>query len=123
MLAGSRFSEGVQPAEQDAAAANSEFHCTRRLRLPQRHRVHRGGNSKSTFLQAPQVHHLSGELCSSCSRAVVLTSREQLIIIPLGIALLFILLFPVVKAIAQLLVNKSTLDIQSAIITNPQNGS
>jgi hypothetical protein len=44
----------------------------------------------------------------------------QLIIIPIGIALLFILLFPVVKAIAQMLVNKSTLDVQAAKITEPK---
>ncbi|KAJ7675082.1 hypothetical protein B0H17DRAFT_1161695 [Mycena rosella] len=41
---------------------------------------------------------------------------SQLIIIPLGIALLFILLFPLV-------VNRSTLDIQVAAITSPSNGS
>ncbi|KAF8170183.1 hypothetical protein K438DRAFT_213226 [Mycena galopus ATCC 62051] len=48
---------------------------------------------------------------------------SQLIIIPLGIALLFILLFPVVRAIAQDIVNKSTLDIQVANITAPANDS
>ncbi|KAJ7251753.1 hypothetical protein B0H12DRAFT_1234031 [Mycena haematopus] len=48
---------------------------------------------------------------------------SQLIIIPLGIILLFILLFPVVRAIAQDIVNKSTLDIQVAAITAPTNDS
>ncbi|KAJ7782963.1 hypothetical protein B0H16DRAFT_1494883 [Mycena metata] len=48
---------------------------------------------------------------------------SQLIIIPLGIALLFILLFPVVRAIVQLVVNRSTLDIQVAAITAPTNNS
>ncbi|KAJ7497141.1 hypothetical protein FB451DRAFT_1457944 [Mycena latifolia] len=48
---------------------------------------------------------------------------SQLIIIPLGIALIFILLWPVVRAIAQLVVNRSTLDIQVAAITAPANGS
>ncbi|KAF4598358.1 hypothetical protein EYR38_006760 [Pleurotus pulmonarius] len=48
---------------------------------------------------------------------------SQLIIIPLGIALLFILLFPVIKAIAQLVVNRSTLDIQVAQITEPLNNT
>ncbi|KAJ7188457.1 hypothetical protein C8R46DRAFT_1054741 [Mycena filopes] len=48
---------------------------------------------------------------------------SQLIIIPLGIALLFILLFPVVRAIVQLVVNRSTLDIQVAAITAPSNNS
>ncbi|KAK1218918.1 hypothetical protein PQX77_018360 [Marasmius sp. AFHP31] len=41
--------------------------------------------------------------------------------IPLGIALLFIILFPVVKAIVQLVVNKSQLEVSSAQIINPQN--
>ncbi|KAJ6607775.1 hypothetical protein B0H10DRAFT_2227490 [Mycena sp. CBHHK59/15] len=48
---------------------------------------------------------------------------SQLIIIPLGIALLFILLFPVVRAIVQLVVNRSTLDVQVAAISAPQNNS
>lgn len=84
--AGSRFSEGVQPADHVAATNNGE-------------------TAKVPFYRR---------------RKFIIS---QLIIIPLGIALLFILLFPVVKAIAQMLVNKSTLDIQSAIITNPQNDS
>ncbi|KAJ7209536.1 hypothetical protein GGX14DRAFT_451849 [Mycena pura] len=48
---------------------------------------------------------------------------SQLIIIPLAIALLFILLFPVVRAIVQLVVNRGTLDIQVANITLPTNNS
>ncbi|KAJ7716738.1 hypothetical protein DFH07DRAFT_349612 [Mycena maculata] len=48
---------------------------------------------------------------------------SQLIIIPLGIALLFILLFPVVRAIVQLVVNRSTLSVQVAAITSPTNNS
>lgn len=40
-----------------------------------------------------------------------------------GLALLFIVLWPVVKAIAQLVVNRSVLNVDQAIITNPQNGS
>ncbi|KAK7064212.1 hypothetical protein R3P38DRAFT_3165227 [Favolaschia claudopus] len=48
---------------------------------------------------------------------------SQLIIIPLGIVLLFVLLFPVVRAIVQSVVNKSTLDVQVADITSPTNGS
>ncbi|KAF9264250.1 hypothetical protein L218DRAFT_258531 [Marasmius fiardii PR-910] len=47
----------------------------------------------------------------------------QIICIPLGIALLFILLFPVVKAIVQLVVNKSQLGVSQAQISSPQNGS
>lgn len=47
---------------------------------------------------------------------------SQIIIIPLGIALLFILLFPVVTAIAQLVVKRSTLNVEVAAITAPQNG-
>ncbi|KAF7321550.1 hypothetical protein MKEN_00676000 [Mycena kentingensis (nom. inval.)] len=47
----------------------------------------------------------------------------QLITIPIGIALIFILLWPVVHAIAQSVVNKSTLDIQVAAITEPQNNT
>ena len=41
----------------------------------------------------------------------------------IGIALLFIVLFPVVKAIIQDVVNKTTLDITSAAIINPTNTS
>ncbi|KAF9222628.1 hypothetical protein BS17DRAFT_802839 [Gyrodon lividus] len=41
----------------------------------------------------------------------------------LGIALLFIILFPVVKAIVQDVVNKSQLSITTAAITNPTNTS
>ncbi|KAJ7928639.1 hypothetical protein B0H13DRAFT_1968281 [Mycena leptocephala] len=48
---------------------------------------------------------------------------SQLIIIPLGIALLFILLFPVVRAIVQLVVNRSQLSVQVAAITAPANNS
>ncbi|KAF7983257.1 hypothetical protein HWV62_22882 [Athelia sp. TMB] len=41
----------------------------------------------------------------------------------LGLALLFITLYPVVKAIAQLVVDRSALNIDVAQITNPQNGT
>lgn len=41
----------------------------------------------------------------------------------LGLALLFIILYPVVKAIAQLVVNRSVLNVDQAMISNPQNGS
>ncbi|KAL4074292.1 hypothetical protein J3A83DRAFT_4234939 [Scleroderma citrinum] len=41
----------------------------------------------------------------------------------LGIALLFIILFPVVKAIVQYVVNQSQLDVTTAAITNPSNTS
>jgi hypothetical protein len=40
-----------------------------------------------------------------------------------GIALLFIVLFPVVRAISQGIVNVSVLNIDKAAIINPQNGS
>lgn len=48
---------------------------------------------------------------------------SQIILIPLTIALLFIILFPVVRAIAALVIKRSNLDIQSVIITQPVNGS
>ncbi|KAG6857277.1 hypothetical protein H0H87_007110 [Tephrocybe sp. NHM501043] len=48
---------------------------------------------------------------------------SQLILIPLAIALLFILLFPVVRAIVQLVIKRTQLDIESAIITQPQNNT
>lgn len=48
---------------------------------------------------------------------------SQIILIPLSIALLFIILFPVVRALVQLIVKKSTLDVQVANISAPQNGS
>ncbi|EIW82896.1 hypothetical protein CONPUDRAFT_101346 [Coniophora puteana RWD-64-598 SS2] len=41
----------------------------------------------------------------------------------IGIALIFILLWPVVRAIAQYVVNKSTLSVQKASIINPTNSS
>jgi hypothetical protein len=48
---------------------------------------------------------------------------SQIILIPISIAMLFILLYPVLRAIAQLVVNKSTLDVQVATISNPQNNT
>ncbi|KAG5653629.1 hypothetical protein H0H81_011855 [Sphagnurus paluster] len=48
---------------------------------------------------------------------------SQIILIPLTIALLFIILFPVVKAIAQLVVKRSQLDIQVAKISEAQNNT
>ncbi|THV03542.1 hypothetical protein K435DRAFT_962414 [Dendrothele bispora CBS 962.96] len=48
---------------------------------------------------------------------------SQIIIIPVGIALLFILLFPVVTAIAQLVIKRSQLGVDVATITSPQNDS
>jgi hypothetical protein len=48
---------------------------------------------------------------------------SQIILTPIGIALIFILLFPVVLSIVQLTVNKATLDIQTATISNPTNTS
>ncbi|KAH7888371.1 hypothetical protein F5I97DRAFT_2002257 [Phlebopus sp. FC_14] len=41
----------------------------------------------------------------------------------LGIALLFIILFPVIKAIIQYVVNKTVLNISEAALTNPTNSS
>ncbi|EJD03283.1 uncharacterized protein FOMMEDRAFT_168292 [Fomitiporia mediterranea MF3/22] len=41
----------------------------------------------------------------------------------LGIALLFIILFPVIKAIAQLVVNRSILNVDTAAISNPSNST
>lgn len=46
---------------------------------------------------------------------------SQSILIPISIALLFILLFPVVKAIVQLVVKRSKLGVTVAAITQPQN--
>ncbi|KAF9484474.1 hypothetical protein BDN70DRAFT_872495 [Pholiota conissans] len=48
---------------------------------------------------------------------------SQIILIPLSIALLFILLFPVVRAIVALVVKRTNLDIEVAAITQPVNGS
>ncbi|KAL1718757.1 hypothetical protein EV715DRAFT_290908 [Schizophyllum commune] len=45
----------------------------------------------------------------------------QLVIVPFGIALLFILLFPIVRAIVQSVVTKTTLGIDEATILNPAN--
>lgn len=41
----------------------------------------------------------------------------------LGLAMLFVLLYPLVKAIAQLVVDRSVLNIDVAAITSPQNGT
>jgi hypothetical protein len=46
----------------------------------------------------------------------------QIIVIPAGIALLFVLLFPVVTAIAQLVINRAALGVDVATISAPQNG-
>ena len=46
---------------------------------------------------------------------------SQAIIIPLGIVLLFVLLFPIVTAIVQLVVNRSQLGVDVATISAPQN--
>jgi len=48
---------------------------------------------------------------------------SQIILIPLSIALLFILLFPVVRAIAQLVVKRSQLGVDVATISQPQNNT
>ncbi|KAK7690332.1 hypothetical protein QCA50_006989 [Cerrena zonata] len=48
---------------------------------------------------------------------------SQAIIIPLGIVLLFVLLFPVVTAIAQLVLNRSQLGVDFATISAPSNNS
>ncbi|KAF8070285.1 hypothetical protein FPV67DRAFT_1755106 [Lyophyllum atratum] len=48
---------------------------------------------------------------------------SQIILIPLAIALLFIVLFPVVRAIVQLVVKRSQLDIELATISQSQNTS
>jgi hypothetical protein len=47
----------------------------------------------------------------------------SLVVGALGLALLFIILYPVVKAIAQLVVDRSVLNIDVAMITSPQNDS
>ncbi|KAG6891740.1 hypothetical protein C0992_006160 [Termitomyces sp. T32_za158] len=46
---------------------------------------------------------------------------SSLILIPLGIALLFIILFPVVRAIIQLVIKRTQLEIDAAVISHPQN--
>ena len=50
-------------------------------------------------------------------------SIAQIITAPIGFAMIFILLWPVVRAVVQLIVNKSTLDIQVATISKPTNSS
>lgn len=47
----------------------------------------------------------------------------QIITAPIGFAMIFILLWPVVRAVVQLIVNKATLDIQVATISDPTNSS
>lgn len=47
----------------------------------------------------------------------------QLAIIIIGIVMLFVLLWPVVKAVAQAVLNKSVLNVTKATITNPTNTS
>ncbi|KAJ3838704.1 hypothetical protein F5878DRAFT_725102 [Lentinula raphanica] len=48
---------------------------------------------------------------------------SQAILIPLGIVLIFVLLFPVVTAIVQDVINKSVLGVSVATISNPTNTS
>jgi hypothetical protein len=45
----------------------------------------------------------------------------SIVVALLGIALLFIILFPVIRAIVQLVVNRTQIDVDRAIITNPTN--
>ena len=47
----------------------------------------------------------------------------QAVLGALGIALLFIVLFPVIKAIAQLVVDRSVLNVDTAAISSPSNDS
>jgi hypothetical protein len=47
----------------------------------------------------------------------------QIVLAIFGIILLFLLLFPIVTAIAQATISKSSLNVDSVEITNPQNGS
>ncbi|KIL68938.1 hypothetical protein M378DRAFT_21838 [Amanita muscaria Koide BX008] len=71
------------------------------------------GQAKSTSDQAPAVPFYK-------KRSFIIS---QIILTPISIALIFILLFPVSRAIVQLVVNKATLDIQTATISNPSNTS
>lgn len=48
---------------------------------------------------------------------------STIIMVLLGIALLFIILFPVLRAIVELVVKRSNLHVDLASITQPQNGS
>jgi len=48
---------------------------------------------------------------------------SQAIAIPAGIGLLFVMLFPVVKAIAQHIVNVSKLNVDRVVISEPVNAS
>ncbi|TFK75313.1 hypothetical protein BDN72DRAFT_885777, partial [Pluteus cervinus] len=48
---------------------------------------------------------------------------SQIVLVPVSIALIFILLFPVVRAIVQLVVNRARLNIEVATITVPANDS
>lgn len=45
----------------------------------------------------------------------------QIVTAIIGIVIIFVLLFPVVRAIAQSIVNKSQLNIETAAIVGPQN--
>lgn len=47
----------------------------------------------------------------------------QIVLAPIGFAMIFILLWPVVRAVVQLIVNKATLDIQVATISGSTNDS
>ncbi len=47
----------------------------------------------------------------------------QIVLAPIGFAMIFILLWPVVRAVIQLVVNRSTLDIQVATVSGATNNS
>lgn len=47
----------------------------------------------------------------------------NVVLLPLGLGFLFIVLFPVVTAIVQMVVNRSSLGIDVAAISQPQNSS
>ena len=102
--------------------APSPFSLSSRSNFLQEHAAPIAG---SRFSEGPNVSSPAGVPQNASTTQPFYKKRwfivSQIIMIPLGIALLFILLFPVVRAVVQLIVNKSTLDVQQATISQPKN--
>ncbi|GLB37240.1 putative protein of unknown function (DUF3712) [Lyophyllum shimeji] len=107
--AGSRFSEGEGVARTTAAGV-----------VPARGAAHAGPGDVGALDRSSAPPQAAATVPFYKKRWFIIS---QIILIPLAIALLFILLFPVVRAIVQLVVKRSQLDIELASISQPQNNS
>ncbi|KAG5646292.1 hypothetical protein DXG03_003889 [Asterophora parasitica] len=108
--AGSRFSEGAEPFARSTAAGVVPAAAVKGA----------GGGDGVEAVSPWEQPSAAAPIPFYKKRWFIIS---QLIIIPLGIILLFVLLFPVVRAIAQLVIKRSQLDIEVATISEPQNNT